>query len=140
MLLLLAAVATACTGSGEQAVAISDIPVYEGATALEPGGSPIADILSTSIQGALGGEGLKSAINLYTLPKDATWDQVKAFYTEKMTSGDWQTSPEVTVETGAFNTVGWKRGDAANEQILVVGLSPDPLSGDSYLMLALFSE
>ncbi len=79
---------------GSKPVAIADMPVYPGATELKPGESNIADTLKTNGQqdaamrqaAGVGGSTTQKGFNL---PTDAKWDQVKVFYTDKLTASGW---------------------------------------------------
>ena len=85
-LLLSALLLGAC---GSKPVTLADLPVYPGATELKPGESSIADTLKNNGQqdaamrqaAGVGGSTTQKGFNL---PADATWDQVKAFYTDKL--------------------------------------------------------
>jgi hypothetical protein len=79
---------------GSKPVAIADLPVYPGATELKPGESNIADTLKNNGQQDAAmrqavGVGGSTEQKGFDLPAEASWDQVKAFYTDKLKAGGW---------------------------------------------------
>jgi hypothetical protein len=79
---------------GSKPVAMADLPVYPGATALKPGESNIADTLKNNGQQdaavrQAAGVGGSTEQKGFDLPTEATWDQVKTFYTDKLKAGGW---------------------------------------------------
>lgn len=135
---LLIGLLAACGGSNAP-VALADIPVFTGAEPMRTGASIIADTLVGSIEQGLANQNLTSTINLYRLPEGTTWASVKEFYTGQI-AGDWKTVPELTQEAGTINILGWQRGGAASEQVLIAGQAEDPVLGETFLVLGLFSE
>jgi hypothetical protein len=124
---------------GAPPVAMSDIPVLPQAAPLEKGKNPIADAASDAMDKALTGENLKSEFKLYSVPADVTWDQVKSFYTDKLSSGDWKSSDKLLQESEAFSAIGWTR--SGDQQALVIGYGPDILgNGTPFLMIMLASK
>ncbi|MFL5803637.1 MAG: hypothetical protein ACJ8CR_18080 [Roseiflexaceae bacterium] len=124
---------------GAPPVAMADIPVLSQAAPLEKGKNPVADAASDALDKALTGQSLKSEVKLYSVPADVTWDQVKSFYTEKLGSGDWKSSDQLTHESDAFSTLGWTR--SGESQALVVGYGPDILgNGTPFVMVMLASK
>lgn len=90
-LLVLSVALVAC---GSKAATITDIPVYTGAVELQPGQSSLADTLSKNgAQDAAVRQALKTGGSVvqkgFTLPKDATWATVQAFYDDKMKAAGW---------------------------------------------------
>jgi hypothetical protein len=90
-LLLSALLLGAC---GSKPVAIADLPVYPGATELKPGESNIADTLANNGQQdaamrQAAGVGGATEQKGFDLPADASWDQVKTFYTDKLKASGW---------------------------------------------------
>jgi hypothetical protein len=91
-LLMAVSVLAACRGG---VVTLSDIPVYSGATLLQPGQDPIADTLvqnmeqDASLRGGLGVGGSMEQI-AYRLPAGATWEQVKSFYDKELDAAGWK--------------------------------------------------
>ncbi len=81
---------------GGGAVAIGDLPVYPGATELKEGESNIGDTLAQNMEqdaamrqamGALGSGKVEQ--KGFQLPADATWDQVKSFYSKELEGAGW---------------------------------------------------
>jgi hypothetical protein len=128
----------ALAACGAPPVTMAEVPLMPQAGPLEKGKNPIADAASEAMDKALTSENLKSELKLYTVPADVTWDQVKAFYTEKLGS-DWKVSDQMTQESEAFSAMGWTRG--GESQALVVGYGPDILgNGSPFLMVMLASK
>lgn len=135
--LLVVASLAAC---GAEPVVMGDVPVYPGTEALPPGENDMADQMANLIRESAGGEGLVTDVNLYTLPAEASWDDVRGFYEGELEGTDWEPAPELAQESEVFNSVGWSRGGGANEQALVVGYVADPFGESAFLILGLFSE
>ncbi len=80
----------ACGGAAK----LADLPVYTNATELKAGESTIGDTLNKNMAQDKAmreavGVGGKTEQRGFKLPADATWDQVKAFYTEKLKADGW---------------------------------------------------
>ncbi len=91
--LLIALFALAACGSDP--AALSDIPTYDGATALQAGQDAIADTL---IQNMEQDASLRTNIGVggsieqmaYSLPAGTTWEQVKGFYDKALADAGWE--------------------------------------------------
>jgi hypothetical protein len=79
---------TACGGTPAP-VSIADLPTYAGAAELQPGNSPIATTLQNNEQQAKA-MGQKIEQKAFSLPKDATWDKLIAFYGEQLKAKGWK--------------------------------------------------
>jgi len=135
---------TACGGASP--VTANDLPVYPGATALQPGDSKLADTLSknsqqiTALTQSAGVNG-KTEQKGFSLPKDATWDAVKKFYDDKLTAGGWgvpggvasNVLAQVNTMNDSFQTATYTRG---NQTLALVRLV-DPISKDATLIFSL---
>lgn len=128
----------ACGGSPTPA-SLSDIPIFAGAEQAPAAGNTITEAMVSSIEQSIAKQNLTSDVKLYRLPDDTTWDDVKTYYTGAV-GGDWKASDELTQEAGVINIIGWQRGSGNSEQVLIVGEAEDPVSGDHFLLLGLFSE
>lgn len=89
--MLLSMLLAAC---GPQNVAIADLPVYPGAVELKPGESAIGDTLAQNMQQDAAmrqsaGVGGSTEQKGFTLPGDAGWDAVKAFYADELKAAGW---------------------------------------------------
>ena len=135
--LLFAFILVACGGGTP--VALATIPVPPAATQLQAGSDPLADLLADGMRQSMSQQGGTVEVQLYTLPAEATWEQVKGFYEHEVT-GDWTTEAQLAQDSAAFKTVGWTRGGLASEQGLVVGYSPALLDQPPFIMVALVSE
>jgi hypothetical protein len=134
------ALALACGGGGTP-VPMSDIPVYDGATSTTAGDDPLVDLVVESMEEAVAGENITMETNTYALPDDATWSDVKSFYNDKLEGSDWKSAAELSDESlDEFKTIGWQRGGAASEQLLVVAYLPDLFGEGATLIIMLFSE
>lgn len=135
---------TACGGASP--VTANDLPVYPGATALQPGDSKLAQTLAnnsqqiTALTQSAGVNG-KTEQKGFALPKDATWDAVKKFYDDKLTAGGWSVPGGVTSNVLAqvngmndtFQTATYTRG---NQTLALIRLV-DPISKDATLIFSL---
>jgi hypothetical protein len=135
LVLLLAALA--CGGSDP--VTMADIPVFTDAVQMEAGQSTMADLVADSLQQTAGQEGISTETLIYGVPAGTTWDSIKSFYSGQL-GGDWTEDSELAESAEGFQTTGWTRGGLASEQALVVALVDDPLAGQSFLIVGLFSE
>ena len=77
MLMLLWALA--CGGSSATPAAMTDVPVYSGATPMELGDNPLVDTIVDSVEESAGEMG-SIETELYTLPAGTSWADVKSFY------------------------------------------------------------
>jgi hypothetical protein len=137
---LVLALALACGGGGTP-VPMSDIPVYDGATPTAAGDDPMVDLVVESMEGAVAGENITMETNTYVLPDDATWSDVKSFYDNQLEGSDWESAAELSDDSlEEFKTIGWQRGGAASEQLLVVAFLPDLFGDGATLIVMLFSE
>jgi hypothetical protein len=137
--ILILSLALACIGGGTP-VAISDIPVYAGATATKAGDDPLVDMVVESMKEATSGEDITMETKTYALPDDATWDDVKNFYTDKLAGSDWKPADELTDESEEFKTIGWQRGPSYKEQLLIIAYLPDILGEGATMVIMLFTE
>ncbi|MBI4675815.1 MAG: hypothetical protein HY741_29600 [Chloroflexi bacterium] len=138
----LLAVLLALSACGSPPATMNDIPAYPGATALDPN---IANTLAKNMQqdAALRqsmGVGGKIEQKGYSVPKDATWDQVKGFYADKLKGAGWETNSMVSnimAQANAVNTADqtemWKKGN----QTLTLILPNDPTKNEKQLLLSL---
>jgi hypothetical protein len=125
---------------GTEPVAVSEIPVYPGATLMERGQNSIVDELANTIRTSAEAEGVIVEMNLYSLPEGTTWDDVKSFYNDELGNTDWMSESNLATETDFFSTIGWSRGSAASEQALTIGYAADVLGNGAFLLIGLFSE
>jgi hypothetical protein len=90
---------------------------------------------------AIADENITLETKTYALPDDATWGDIKSFYSEKLAGTDWKSADELSDESAEeFKTIGWQRGPASSEQLLVVGYLPDLFGDGATLIVMLFSE
>jgi hypothetical protein len=137
---LVLALALACGGGGTP-VPMSEVPVYDGATSIAAGDDALVDLVVQEMEKAVAGENISMETKTYALPDDATWDDVKSFYSDKLDGTDWKSAAELSDEsTEEFKTIGWQRGPASSEQLLVVGYLPNLFGDGATLIIMLFSE
>ncbi len=135
--LLFTCVLAACGGSAPATLATISLP--PDATQLQKGSNPLADTIADGFRESMGAQGEKVELQLYALPADTQWDDIKGFYEQEI-KDDWKAEAQLAQDSDAFKTVGWTRGGFASEQGLVVGYSPALLDTPPFLMVALFSE
>jgi len=123
----------ACGGGAP--VSLNDIPAYPNATALKPGENPMADTLAKNIQQA-GAMGQKLDQKIFTLPDDASWDQIKGFYSDKLTSTGWSATSLPIPDNDMFKMTVWTKGS----QSLTVGQITEPISKDNFLLFSLATQ
>jgi hypothetical protein len=143
----------ACGGS----VAAGDLPQYPGSTELKAGESPIGSTLAQNMKQDSAmrqtmGAGGKIEQKGFTLPGDASWDQVKAFYDKELKAGGWESGlggvaggfVDVNAVMGAanqgndlFQTAIWSKG----KQTLTVAMVVSPTDrAQRQLILSLSSQ
>ena len=133
-----------CGGGAPATLGI--IPTFTGATELKPGESAIADTLVKNMeqnQAITGQLGVNAKIEqkAFNLPKDATWDDVKKFYEEKLNGSGWSSNSmmnNVMAQANAgndqFQLANWQKG----KQNLSVIMMADPTGdGTKLLMMSL---
>src|ERR1051325_7797625 len=96
----------ACGGGSPATLATIPLPPY--VTQLEAGGNPLADSIAGSFHQLKGPQGSTVEVQVYTLPADTAWDQVKGFYEDEI-KDDWKTEAQFAQESESFKTVGWTR-------------------------------
>lgn len=121
-------------------VSMGDIPVYPGVTSAEAAESTLVGIVIDTMEETAGEEDVNLESKVYALPADATWSDVKSFYTDEIADTDWEATGEFAQETEGFSSIGWERGSGANEQVLVIALVTDPFEGRAFLIIMLFSS
>lgn len=130
----------ACGGATAPAT-IDDVPVYPDATNIPRGENELVDQLIDGISQAVNEEDV-SAIEsqVYALPADTTWEQVKSFYSDKLGEA-WQADDELTDESTEIKVKGWVQDTDEGEQALVLYYTPSLLLGDDpHLIIALVTE
>jgi hypothetical protein len=150
MLVALVALAVVVLAAcGGKPAALSDIPSYPGATELQPGESRLADTLAqnnqadTALRGQLGVGG-KTEQKGYSLPSDASWDQVKGFYEEQLKAGGWGTNSMVSSimeqanqGNDMFRTANWQKD---KQNVTVIMLTSPVDAGVKELIISLSSQ
>jgi hypothetical protein len=138
--ILVLALALACGGGGTP-VPMSDVPIYDGATSTTAGDDPLVDLVVQSMEDAVAGENITMETKTYALPDSVTWSDVKGFYNDKLEGTDWKPAAELSDESvEEFKTIGWQRGPATSEQLLVVAYLPDLFDEGATMIVMLFSE
>jgi hypothetical protein len=133
-LVVMFVLALAACGGGAPAT-LADVPTYPNATALKPGENAMADSLAKNIQQA-GAMGAKLDQQIFTLPSDTSWDKVKGFYTDKLTSAGWTATNLPIPDNDMFKMTVWTKGS----QSLTVGQITEPISKDNFLLFSLASQ
>ena len=130
---------------GGQPVEITELATYPGSVELSAGESKIIDPIFAPAQSetppfiGLGIQVIKTQRN-FRVPSDTTFDQIKAFYSDKLLAGGWREDPAMRVFTSSANQqmqnmqgAIWVRVD----QTLLIVLARDPASGNKELSLSL---
>lgn len=154
---LVVALLSICACSKSKSVEIADIAVYPDAVELDPGGNTIADSLVNNMEQDAA---LRQSIGIggdveqkgFALPKDATWDQVKAFYEKELKDAGWSSGLGgvagefvdvndlmATANTGndLFQTLMWSK-DKQNLSLVMVTDPTD--SSQKVLLLSLSTQ
>lgn len=136
VLIMSGVMASACGGAPP--VTFSALPQFPEATELQPGQNSVADSIAESMRSALN-EDLAGEIRAYALPADTTFADVQNYFGAQIAEGDWAVNEALATETEAFSTVGWQRGRAASQQVLMLGYVPPILDAAPLLFVSLFS-
>ena len=134
--LLVLTLALACVGSGTP-VAMSDIPIYPGATSIDAAGNPIASALLGSLEQEADAESTVDAeFEFYSLPAGTTLSEVKDFYAGEMEGTDWKPSDELAIDDDGFHMFGWVRP----QQAVGIGVVTEEISDTSLMLIMLATE
>ncbi len=130
--LLVVAVMMLAACGGSQPATLSDVPIYPNTTELKPGENRMADTLAQNVSTAAG-MGQKLDQKMYSLPKDAKWDDIKSFYSGKLTGAGWQAVNVPSIPNPTFQMNIFKRGT----QSLTVAELTDPTTSNNFLLFSL---
>lgn len=149
LLLALVTMFTLAACGGSSKVSLNDLPVYPDAVELKEGESAIADTLANNNQtdAALRGQiGVGGSVEQkgFSLPTDTNWDDVKAFYDEKLKADGWGTNSMVSgimeqanQGNDLFRTANWQK----NKQNITVMMVASPVNPDEKeLILSLATQ
>lgn len=128
---------------------LAEIPAFPGAVELQPGESKLGDTLAqnnqadAAMRGQLGVGGSTEQKG-YSLPKEATWDQVKGFYDEKLKASGWSTNEMVSgimdqANQGntLFQTANWQK---AKQNVTVVMVTSPTNADEKELVVSLSTQ
>lgn len=138
-LMLVLVVLSACGGSTP--IALADVPKFPNSAPMQAGTNMFADTVLEQFNTTMSQQNLKLEQQLYTIPKETTWEDIKSFYNSnsEITAKDWTPSSEMTQESEGFSSMGWSRN--GGRQVLMVGHSPDLLNNNSqFLLIVLASQ
>ena len=113
---VLVGVILAGCASAPAPVTLSQLPTYSGATkstnaAVADMGNQMADGVSKL---TVSGYSVKSVEHLeFSLPADATADQVTGFFNTELAKDQWASDPQLAGSTGPVTYKGWTRGSQA---------------------------
>lgn len=130
---------------GGQLVQIGELPTYPGATPMDTNASQIiGPIFNAAQQEAppfigLGIE-VGKAYQVFQVPSETTFEDVKSFYADKLQSAGWRQDGGMRVLLAQLNATNpnlhggiWVRVD----QTLLLALATDPQTGNKELMVSL---
>jgi hypothetical protein len=128
MLTLLAACGGASTSSGG-----GSLPLFAGAKPLE-GGSPIAVAVDAAKAQLKQQSGADTTVDAYTLPSGTSFDQVKKFYSDSLTTVGWTDAAGGAAMPAMPNggSAVWTKND---NEVFTVTVMPDPVGGSEAIML-----
>jgi hypothetical protein len=134
MLVLLAACGgTSASGSGTSTSGGS-LPLFAGAKPLE-GGSPMAVAIDAAKQQLKQQQsGADTTVDAYTLPSGTSFDQVKKFYSDSLTSAGWKDAAGGAAMPAMPNggTAVWTKND---KEVFTVTVMPDPTGSSGAILL-----
>lgn len=138
-LMMVLAVLSACGGAPP--ISLAEVPKFPGSTPMQAGTNPFADTVLEQFNTTMSEQNLKLEQELYSIPQETTWEDIKAFYSDnsQISGGSWTPSADMTQESEGFSSMGWTRN--GGRQVLLVGHSPDLLNNNSqFLLIVLASQ
>jgi hypothetical protein len=127
MLVLLAACGGGTSSTG------GSLPLFAGAKPLE-GGSPMAVAIDAAKQQLKQQSGADTTVDAYTLPAGTSFDQVKKFYSDSLTTAGWSDAAGGAAMPAVPNggSAVWTKND---NEVFTVTVMPDPVGGSESIML-----
>ena len=135
---------TACSQSVEPTatagpVSISDIPIYGDATPIDADDSIEASMVIGAMETEIADTDITLKAAAYSLPANAAWDDVRAFYKKALASTDWEQTEKLTNESAEHKSIGWGRGAGPGKQILLITCASD-VSGEGSTLIMMLLE
>ena len=119
-------------GGNSGPITLDDLPVFAGASQLQPGENPMADSLAQNMQTA-GEMGQALEQRMFSLPADTEWAAVRDFYEQELTATNWELLNMPIPENDMFSTSIYTRGS----QSLTIGYITEPINEDHFLLFSL---
>ena len=131
MAALMLALLAACGGT---TASTGSLPLFAGAKPLE-GGSPMVMAIDAAKQQLKQQSGADTTVDAYTLPAGTSFDQVKKFYSDSLTTAGWTgaASSEAMPTMPNGGTAVWTKND---KEVFTVTVMPDPVGGAAILLVA----
>ena len=125
---------------GSEPVSLDKVPVYPQATPMIQGANEMADKVLEAISESSKKQGLRVNMKLYSLPEESRWEDVKAFYEDKLVGTAWETVPGLNSEHDHFRSAGWSRGSGNMQEALTLSYVDSAQAGTAFFVVALFSR
>ncbi len=125
---------------GSRPVSVDQVPVYPQATPMVQGANEIADKVLQAISESSKSQGLRAEMNLYSLPEESRWEDVKASYEDELVSTGWKPVPDLSSERGHFRSAGWSRGGGNKREALTLSYVDSAQAGTAFFVVALFAR
>jgi hypothetical protein len=131
---LMLALLAACGGGSTSAGGGGSLPLFAGAKPLA-GSSPMAIAIDAAKQQLKQQQtGADTTVDAYTLPAGASFDQVKKYYNDSLTSAGWKDAAGGAAMPAMPNggTAVWSKND---NEVFTLLVMPDPTGGSEAIML-----
>lgn len=138
MTLLFLALA-ACNNAAQQQVTLGDIPIYEGARALNQGDSLLVDTLATTVKQMAGQDYETTEVNRYEAPAGAQQNELYNFYAQQLAATGWQKTGRIEHDNPPLVIEVWTKGEGEDQQALFIGIANDPVAGNSAFFVTALS-
>ena len=125
---------------GSEPVSLDQVPVYPQATPMIQGANEMADKVLEAISESSKKQGLRVNMKLYSLPEESRWEDVKAFYEDKLVGTGWDPVSELSSEHDHFYSAGWSRGSGNMQEALTLSYVDSAQAGTAFFVVALFSR
>jgi hypothetical protein len=112
----------------------ADIPMFPGATNQPTGQNTMADALAGSFAMHIGRQADDGAVQLYAVPQETRWPEVKQFYADRLGAEGWQEVPALLVEGDTFSYAGWTKGD----RTVALGMVENTIGDGAYITLSVY--
>ena len=133
MLLVALTLALLAACGGSTTAGSGSLPLFNGAKPLA-GSSPMAMAIDAAKQQLKQQSGADTTVDAYTLPAGTSFDQVKKFYSDSLTTAGW-TDAAGGAAMPAMPSGGTAVWTKLDKEVFTVTVMPDPVGGSEAILL-----